>query len=158
MIVVSDASPLIALARVNRLELLRALFGRLIIPDAVWNEIVLSGADKAGKADFFRADWIEPRPVNDQALTSLLKHDLGAGESEAIVLARELNADFLLMDERLGRSVARNLGLTTIGLIGVLIEARQRGLLPDVAQLADELHDSAGFWISKELHDLLTGK
>lgn len=87
MTVVSNASPLIALARVNRLELLRALFGRLIIPDAVWNEIVLSGVGKAGKADFLRADWIETRPVNDRALTSLLKHDLGAGESEAIVLA-----------------------------------------------------------------------
>ena len=60
-------------------------------------------------------------------LVSLLRHDLGAGEAEAIVLARETSADFLLMDERLGRSAAQRLGLKAVGLVGVLVEDRERG-------------------------------
>jgi len=123
MIVVADASPLIAMARVEKLDLLRTLFGRLLIPDAVWKEVVEAGADKAGTVDVAGAKWIERRSIMDSSLVNLLKHDLGAGEAEAIVLARELNADFVLMDERLGRSAARSLGLKVVGLVGVLIEA-----------------------------------
>ncbi|MCK9589713.1 MAG: DUF3368 domain-containing protein [Terrimicrobiaceae bacterium] len=158
MIVVSDASPLIALARVNRVDLLRSVFGRLIIPEAVWNEVALSGADKAGSGEFAKADWIQIRPVTDHALVNLLRHDLGAGEAEAIVLAKELNADFVLMDEQFGRSIARNLGLKVVGIVGVLIEARERGLISDAAELADELQNRAGFWISQELRNLVIGQ
>lgn len=158
MIVVSDASPLIALARIERLELLRSLFGRLIIPNAVWRELVLSGDDKAGNKALLQADWVETHSVSDDTLTNLLRHDLGAGESEAIVLAKELGADFLLIDERLGRSAAKNLGIKTVGLIGALIEARRRGLLPDAPLIANELREKAGFWISKELYALLIGE
>ena len=88
---------------------------------------------------------------------NLLRHDLGAGESEAIVLARETGADFVLMDERLGRSAARNLGLKVVGLVGVLIEARERGLISDANELIDQLHRQAGFWISADLRKLVTG-
>ncbi len=158
MIVVSDASPLIALARVNRVDLLRSVFGRLIIPESVWKEVALSGADKAGSGHFAQADWIQTRSVSDQALVNLLRHDLGAGEAEAIVLARELNADFVLMDEQFGRSIARNLGVKVVGLVGALIEARERGLLSDAAKLADELQNRAGFWISQELRNLIVGQ
>lgn len=73
MIVVSDASPLIALARVKRVELLQPLFGRLIVPEAVWREVALSGMDKAGSSDFAQADWIQTCAVSDLALVASLE-------------------------------------------------------------------------------------
>lgn len=157
MIVVADASPLIAMARIERLDLLRSVFGELLVPDAVWREIVGDGGDKAGAADVAGANWIQRRAVEDSSLVNLLRHDLGAGEAEAIVLAREVKADFVLMDERLGRSVAHTLGLKVVGLVGVLIEARARGLIIEANEIMDQLHRRAGFWISEELRKLVTG-
>lgn len=85
----------------------------------------------------------------------LLRQDLGAGESEAIVLARECSADVLLMDERRGREAAKRLDLTCTGLVGILLEARRRGVVSDPAGIAQDLRDIAGFWISDELIALL---
>lgn len=155
MLVVADSSPLIALCRIGRLELLRELFGRLILPDAVWREVIESHPEKTGAAEIITASWIERRLVSDTPLVSLLQQDLGAGESEAIVLARELKSDVLLIDERRGRAAAKRLGLTCTGLVGVLLEARRCGILSDPASVALELRTTAGFWISDELMELL---
>lgn len=157
MIVVSDASPLIALGRIGRLDLLQEIFGSLLVPDAVWEEVVVSGMQKLGADAVEVATWISRQSVTDRDLVNLLRHDLGAGEAEAIVLARECNADFLLIDEKLGRSAAKSLGLNVVGLVGVLIEARERGLITDAGSLMDRLHNEAGFWISEELRNLVTG-
>ena len=157
MIVVADASPLIALGRVGRLDLLKSLFDRILVPDAVWQEVVVAGGARAGVEVVAGAGWIERSSVADRTLVGLLRHDLGAGEAEAIVLARELKADFLLMDERLGRAAARSLGLKVVGLVGVLVEARDRGLLANPNEVVDQLHRQAGFWISAELRKLVTG-
>lgn len=157
-VVVADSSPLIALARVSRIELLREIFGHLLVPDAVWREVMTAGADKPGAVDIAHADWIQRRSVADPSLVHLLRQDLGAGEAEAIVLARETNADVILMDERLGRSAARRLGLRVVGLVGVLIEARDRGLLADAHGIVTDLHAKAGFWLSEELRRLVTGE
>jgi predicted nucleic acid-binding protein len=157
MIVVSDASPLIALARIDRLELLREMFGTLLLPDSVWNEVTAAGVERPGAASVLRADWIERRSVSDSALVARLRLDLGAGESEAIALARESRADVLLIDERLGRIAAQRLGLRVTGLVGVLIEARQRGLLADAATVASDLEQKAGFWLSDDLRRLIAG-
>ena len=155
MIVVADSSPLIALCRIGRLELLHDHFGQLVIPDAVWREIVASHPGKAGVTEIASATWIRQQTVKDRPLVNLLRQDLGAGESEAIVLARETRADVLLMDERRGREAARRLGITCTGLVGLLLEARRRGIINDPATIAQCLRDSAGFWISDELMALL---
>ena len=78
MIVVADASPLIALARIGRLELLREVFGTLFLPDAVWREVVESGVGRAGADAVLHAGWIERRSVADAALVAVLRRDLGA--------------------------------------------------------------------------------
>ncbi len=135
MIVVADSSPLIAMGRIGRLDILHTFFGQLLLPDAVWQEVVEAEREKPGSSDIAAASWIERRTVKDSAWVNLLKHDLGAGEAEAIVLAREIGAGLVLMDERLGRSAARSLGLNVVGLIGVLIEARNRGLITDAAEM-----------------------
>lgn len=155
MIVVADASPLIALCRIGRLDLLHDIFGQLIIPDAVWQEVSASHPGKAGAAEIMKAPWIKRRSAMDLPLVSLLRQSLGAGESEAIVLAREIKADIVLMDERLGRAAAKQMGLVCTGLVGVLIEARRLGVVTDPSAVAQELRDIAGFWIADELMELL---
>ena len=155
MIVVADSSPLIALSRIGRLGLLQQMFGRLMVPDAVWREVTGCDPARPGVAEMLQLSWIEHRSVSDTGLVNLLRQDLGAGESEAIVLAREISADMLLIDERLGRSAATRLGLPITGLVGVLIEARRTGLLPDAGAMIVDLRSKAGFWISDALADLI---
>lgn len=157
MIVVADASPLIALGRIGRLGLLRDVFGTLYLPDAVWREVVEAGPDRTGVDAVRRADWIERRSVADGILVSALRRDLGAGEAEAIVLARETGAALVLMDERMGRAAAKRLGLRVTGLVGVLIEARERGLLANAESVVEALHQTAGFWLSQELRRMIIG-
>jgi len=155
MIIVADASPLIALSRVGRLDLLRQMFGTLIVPEAVWQEVTSVPDERPGSAELRSSTWVSHATVQDTALVRLLRRDLGAGESEAIVLAHELHADVLLIDERLGRSAATRLGLTITGLVGVLIDARRSGLLPDAFQVVELLRTEAGFWISDSLAKLI---
>ncbi len=157
MIVVADASPLIALARIGRLELLQTMFLKLLLPEAVWREVVAAGLDRPGAGTIIQADWIEHRKVADVGLAELLRRDLGGGESEAIVLAREIGADLVLIDESAGRTAAKRLGLQVAGLVGVLIEARQRRLLTDPVAIVDDLHRKAGFWLSEELRQMVKG-
>ena len=157
MIVVADASPLIALARIGRLELLHTSFGKLLVPEAVWREVVDAGLDKPGAGAVSQASWVERRAVTDTGLVAVLGRDLGAGEAEAIVLAREVGAGLVLMDERMGRAVARRLGLRVTGLVGVLIEARERGLLTDADAVVNDLQQRAGVWLSAELRRMVVG-
>ncbi len=155
MLVVADSSPLIGLCRIGMLHLLRETFNRVIVPEAVWREITSDDDSKPGVQELLEASWIERRPVTDVHLVHLLRKDLGPGEAEAIVLTREIGADFLLMDERLGRSAARRLGLRCVGLVGFLIEAKRRGMITDAVGTAELLREKAGFWVSQELLNLL---
>lgn len=148
---------MIALARIERLDLLRQMFGKLLLPDAVWIEVAEEGLERPGAELVLHARWIEHKSVADRALVSLLRHDLGAGESEAIALAREVADPILLLDERLGRAAAKRLGLRVTGLVGVLIAARERGLLADPQKVADDLQQVAGFWMTPELRLLVIG-
>lgn len=157
MKVVVDSSPLIALARIGRLGLLREMFGEVVVPSAVWSEVVVAGLDKAGAREVIASGWIRQQDVVDQSAVHGLRRDLGAGEAEAIVLACELPADLLVMDEELGRSTARGLGVKVVGLVGVLVEARTRGLLPEAASIAEALHRKVGFWLSADLRRLIAG-
>ena len=156
MIAVADASPLIALARIGRLEILHHVLRTLYLPDAMWREVVEAGMNRAGADAVLHADWIARRPVADATLVSVLRRDLGAGEAEAIVLARETGA-VLLMDDRMGRAAARHLGLRVTGVVGVLIEARERGVLADAESVIEALDQTAGFWLSDELRRMVVG-
>ncbi len=152
MMVVSDASPLINLARIGQLDLLRTLYQRLLLPEAVWQEVVIDGAGQPGSEEVPAADWINSQPVANRPLVQALQQTLGAGEAEAIVLALETEAALLLMDERLGRSTAEHLGLRCIGLVGVALEARHRGLLEHVRPFLDALRNLAGFHLNEALY------
>ena len=155
MIVVSDASPLINLAHIHQLELLRTLYGTVEIPEAVWQEIVVNGTGQPGSAEVHNASWIRRKVVDDRNLVRALRQNLDAGEAEAIALAVESSAQLLLIDERLGRATAHHFGLRYIGLIGVLVEAKQKELISSVKSCLDDLRSVAGFRVSTELYELV---
>lgn len=151
MIVIANAGPLIALAQIGHFDLLRLLYGKLYVPPAVREEVVTSGRERPGAIEVGAADWIHVVKVGDTTAVQLLRDRLDAGESEAIVLAMEMNADLLLMDEARGRRVAEARGLRKTGAVGMLIVAKKRGLIPAVTPLLDRLLAS-GFRMSDELY------
>jgi hypothetical protein len=152
MRVVSNSSALINLSRIGKLTLLRDLFGVLIVPDAVWQEVVVEGAGQPGADEIGSADWIQRQPVMNMQLVQALQQDLDGGEAEAIALALEIGAEMLLMDEKLGRETARHLGLRYIGLIGTLVMAKRKGLIGAVKPHLDMLRDIAGFRVDAALY------
>ena len=152
MKVVSNASPLIALASIGKLELLRGLYGKVLVPQAVWHEVVVRGKGLPGAAEVENAIWIERRKVADVRLAYALKQGLGAGEAEAIVLAIEVQADLLLMDDKMARETARYFGLKPLGVVGILIEAKHRGKISRIKPYLDELRIKSGFRIGGELY------
>jgi hypothetical protein len=153
MIVVSDASPIISLAAVRQFDLLHKLYAEIIIPDAVRHEITRGGLSAAGTSEIEAADWMLAHTVKDRALVAALELELDAGEAEAIALAVETQAELLLMDERRGRRVAARLGCRVVGVLGVLVEAKQHEHLPAVRPILDQLGSEAGFRMSPALYE-----
>ena len=131
MIVVSDTTPLISLLKIDKVYLLEKLFGKIFIPQAVFNELVV---DKRfiKEADIIRNNsHIEVKEVGSLEAVDILRRATGLdiGESEAIVLADELKADVLLMDEAKGRNVSKDLGHNVMGTIGIIMVAYEENLL-----------------------------
>lgn len=133
---VSNASPLITLARAGRLDDLPRLFETIYISHEVYHEVVVAGAGLAGAAAVSRAEWIQVTPVEDQAAIgkSMLAAGLGAGEASAVQLARELGIDLVLMDERRGRRLAQEAGLAVVGCVGILEDLFRQGFVADLRQ------------------------
>ena len=152
MKVISNTSPLINLARIGQLDLLRDLFDGLVVPEAVWRECVIDGEGKPGAAAIRTADWIAIQSVTNLALVQALRQELDAGEAEAIALGLQESADLLLMDERLGRDTARHFNLRCMGLIGVLILAKQHGSIERIKPYLDQLQNEAGFRVAHPLY------
>ena len=107
MIVVSDTTPLISLLKINRIDLLEKLFGDVLIPQAVFDELTVNERFRLEADEIRQKKFIVVKPVNNPESASILKRAAGLdqGESEAIVLSDELKADLLLMDEADRKSV-----------------------------------------------------
>ena len=148
MIVVSNTSPLTNLAAIGQFDLLRQLYSEVQIAVGVWNELGARGRRWPGHDEVANADWIKQLVVRDQNLITVLLRDLDRGESETLALASEIGAGLVLLDERDGRRVAQRLGLRTIGVLGVLLEAKKRGLLSSIRPQLDALRHDAGFYVS----------
>lgn len=153
MIIVSDTSPINNLAAINQLELLRQLYGTVIIPEAVYRELTEPDFPVAGATEVQTFDWIQTRQVTNHTIVEVLRNELDLGETEAIALALELEAEQVLIDERLGRIVAARLNLRYTGILGILVEAKSQGLIPLVKPLLDDLINQAGFWIAEPLYN-----
>ena len=136
MIVVSNSSPLIALARIGRLDILASLYRRVLIPEEVQHEVTVAGHGLPGADAVQSANWIEvatQKTVADRSLVQACQ-DLGAGERGTILLAKGLPADLVLLDEWKARRVARQAGLSIVGCLGILEAAVRSGLVSDLRQ------------------------
>ncbi|MEQ8467318.1 DUF3368 domain-containing protein [Coleofasciculus sp. E1-EBD-02] len=155
MIVVSDTSPITNLAAIGQLDLLRQLYKTIIIPQAVYDKMVAVNKIVPGAVEVQSLSWIQTKTVADvQRVTDIQtsQNNIDLGEAEAIILALELKANLLLMDERRGRALATNYGLNVTGLLGVLLQAKQNGFIPTVKPLIDRLMGELDFRVSSQLY------
>lgn len=151
MIVVSDAGPLIHLGAIGRLELVHRLWTDVLVPEAVFREVTVTGAGMPGAEEVKAARWLTvASPSNADVVTALLASGLHRGEAEAIALAVERRAERLLIDERQGRLTAEGMGVPVIGSIGILVAAKARGEVERIAPLLADLRTS-GLWMSDAL-------
>ncbi len=152
MTVVSDASSLGSLALVDYLWLLEALYGTVAISEVVARE--LATAKNARIQAVLSVSWVKVLVPTEGAIAQVQQQgqQLDLGETQTLALALQINADELLINERRGRQVAQALGLSAIGIVGVVIVAKQRELIPSVRRVMDTLVELAGFRISHQLY------
>jgi predicted nucleic acid-binding protein len=141
VIVVSNSSPLVALARIRRLTLLASMYDVVLIPPEVQHEVTVAGTGLPGAEEVSRADWIRVASQQSSADPRLAEacRSLGAGERSAILLAKSLEADLLLVDEAKARRIAKEAGLSVMGCLGVLEAGFRNGLVPNLRQAYIEL-------------------
>lgn len=139
MIVVSNTTPLSKLAKVGYMNLLGESFGQVIIPQEVYDEVT-TGIHPA-VSEVRSATWLEVRSIGDREQVPILQAQTGLdlGECAAIILAEELGADLVLIDEWAARKVAQSRSLPVTGTAGVLLVAKNRGLIPQVKPILDAL-------------------
>ena len=144
--VVSSATPLIAFARANRPDILHKLYGEITVPEAVLAEIEREPV----RTHVRDASWIRVVPVGDSSERKMFSAKLHAGEVEVMILARELRADLLLMDDNAAKKTAKFLGFAVVGSFGILLKAKREGVITEVrglmdSMIADGLYASPGF-------------
>jgi predicted nucleic acid-binding protein len=136
VIAVSNSSPLVSLARIGRLNLLASFYKRILIPVEVQHEVTVAGSGLPGAEEVRKANWIEvaaQKSVADPALEQACRN-LGAGERGAILLAKSLQADVVLLDEWKARRIARDAGLSIVGCLGILEAGARTDLVPDLRE------------------------
>ena len=161
MIVVSDTTPLISLLKIDCIDLLEKLFGQVLIPQAVFEELAADERFKFEADQISSKQFIIVKAVQNLESASILKRATGLdqGESEAIVLTDELNADVLLMDEAKGRAVSSQMGLKIMGTIGILMAAyEEKELTADEVKQCIEGLQNAGRHISQKHYQMLIDK
>ena len=137
---VTNSSVLIALSTIGQLSLLHQRFPEgLLLPQAVWREVVETGADRPGAREVADVSWLTRRAITNNALVTLLRMELDEGEAEAIALYLEEPVEAILLDEKNARKVARRMGLPVLGTLGVLIWAKKNGLIPSLREQLDAL-------------------
>lgn len=140
MIVVSDTSPLLYLSRVGQLDLLAQLYTEVVVPRTVWAELTEARPDAPGVAAVLAVTWIRiEADVQPPPEAQIILADVDAGEASAIALALATHADLLLIDDAAGRRAAEELGVAVRGTLGVLVTAKARGVLPEIAPLLARL-------------------
>ena len=145
---ISNTTPILSLLKINKLNLLRELYGKITIPKAVFQEIE-NGKEKPYYQNLSLLDWIEIEDIaNKESRTYFF--DLDDGEAEVLILANEQNADLVILDEVMGRMYAKRLKLNLTGTIGILLKAKEKGLIKSLRKLLNELKEK-GTWLNPQL-------
>ena len=151
--VVANTTPLIAFAKVDRLDILRQLYGELLIPEAVLTEVKYEPA----RTRVREASWIRVLPIKGTAQRRMFSARLHAGEVDVMILAREVGADLVLMDDNAAKKTAKFMGLNVTGTFGVLLRAKREGIIDSVGELMDAII-ADGFHASEGLRKLVLKK
>ena len=141
MKVICDSTVMIGLAKIKKLDLLKQIYGEVYIPEAVFIEVAVEGRKRNGAKEVAELGWIKKKSVKDKRTVEILCAEFGQGESEVLVLGKELNADMLIIDEEKARTAAISANFQVIGLIGVLLLAKHLKLIPSIKPLLDELRN-----------------
>ena len=154
-VVVSDASPLICLSGLRQLDLLRLLYGSVLVPEAVWQEVTrppsfTAPTTPAAVSDAKAAGWLKVAVATNRPLVTQLETTLDPGEAEAIALAVENKRNLLLIDERDGRQ-ALALGVEITGTLGVLLRAKTTGQIAAIQPLIKQLIQDHNFRLHPSL-------
>ena len=161
MIVVSDATPIISLLKIDQLHLLHGLFQEVFIPQAVYDELTLNPVFEKEAMQIKECSFITKVEVGEESSVNLFQRVTGLdrGESEAIIYTDSIGADLILMDEIKGRKIAVQVGLRVMGTLGILLEAYEQGLISkeEIFSGLDILKNS-GIYISEALYKQLTEK
>lgn len=150
--IISNATPLIAFARIDQLPLMQTVVRQLVIPEAVAEEITAYSGNTGGQIDLSQESWIRVKPLASDQQMRLLLPTLDRGEAAVIALALEKRARLVLMDELTGRKVAESLQLKVTGSVGLLIQAKQLGEIKAVWPLLEAMHE-AGIYFSQRFID-----
>lgn len=151
MVIVSGTSPISSLFKIGRLQILPAIYGQVIIPKEVADELQVLQMQGYDLEPIFEADWLVVQTPSPSPLLDKLRKEIDPGEAEAIALAKELHADLLIIDEKSGREVALREGLAVTGLLGLLLEAKKLGHIPGVNPILDDLVKVAHFRVRPSL-------
>jgi predicted nucleic acid-binding protein len=152
--IICNSSPLINLANIEQLGLIEPLYGKILIPSTVYQEVVgqKRGRDRAEQIEhLIKRGIIEVKAVRNSHLIEAFRKDLDAGESEVLALALEIKADLVILDEIDARRIADLHNIRKTGFVGILIKAKHQHLLKTVKDALD-LAISKGFWIDNELY------
>lgn len=158
MIAVSDSTPLINLAKIKKIELLKVLFNKVYISPAVYKEVVINGKGRYGSQEVSSAKWISVEKVKDIFAVNLLLNTIDEGEAETIVLAKELRANYLLLDQVSARKIAyiikskEKLNIQIKGTLGLLVIGYRKGIIPNLKVVLDELI-AKGTWIDDRIYN-----
>ena len=147
---VSNTGPIIALSAIDHLEILKSILEDVVLPETVHNEIMQGGKDFSGLGFYRKATWIKVQSLAGP-IEPLLGTLLDKGEASVIQLSQEKGPDFVLIDERKARKIAREIyGMHVVGSARILIEAKRRGLISNVREPLEKMR-SAGYWIHEDI-------
>lgn len=148
--VVVNTTPLIALSHTGQLDILKKLYGEIVIPEAVYTELSAKAESICKKTVDKSLDWIRVDKIKNQMAKAMYKTQLHDGEVEVMILSKEIGADVVIIDDANAKKHAKYLGLSVTGTLGVLIKAKQEGYVKELKPILQQMVEN-GIYISQSL-------
>lgn len=154
--VIVNSTPLIILSNAQSLSVLKSVYNEITIPKAVFDEVTAK-EDSACNELRDNLDWIHIENISNEASKRMYQAKLHAGEVEVMILAQETNAELVILDDNAAKKTAKFLGLTVTGTLGVLLKAKNLGIIPSIKPIIDRIRDN-GFFITDDIYNLVLNK